>query len=131
MKKLLLALAVVFVASVARADDNAFFKIGPLSLNIPFKTGAVTYMYDFKAKQNLVGGETTIATLWDRLEGTIGAVTSLDGQGAPFVGGNVILGNLLERWVSLPTDLKVGAFGGYDFNAEHEIYGLKASYKLW
>lgn len=115
----------------AAADDPVFFKYGPLSLNIPLKTMSVTYMYDFHSTQNLVGGETVIATIWDRIEGTAGAVTSLRGQGTPFVGGNIIIGNLLDRWVSLPSEFKIGGFGGYDFNAETSMYGLKASVALW
>lgn len=110
MKKILLLLSVVLLYPLcpAAADDNAFFKFGPLSLNIPFKTASVVYMYDFQANQNLVGGETPIVTLWDRVEGTVGAVTSLEGQGAPFVGGNILIGNLVDRWISLPTDFKIG-----------------------
>lgn len=133
MKKChLLLIALVFsICSVAHADDTAFFKLGPLSLNVPFKTASVTYLYDFNAKKNLVGGETPIVTLWERLEGTVGAVTSLEGQGAPFVGGNLLLGNVLSRYIALPEDLKVGGFGGWDFNSDAPIYGLKASYKLW
>jgi hypothetical protein len=129
MKKLLALL--LLLGSVANADDNAFFKAGPLELNIPFKSAKVTYMFDFYADQNLVGGETPIASLWNRVEGTVGAVTSLDGQGTPFVGGNILIGNVLQRWVALPPDLVVGGFGGWNFQAEHPIYGLKASIKLW
>lgn len=133
MKKLyiLAVLCVLGGVSFTHADDTAFFKFGPLELNIPFKTAAVTYLYDFNAKKNLVGGETPIVTLWQRLEGTVGAVTSLEGQGAPFVGGNILLGNVLARYIALPEDLKVGGFGGWDFNQDAPIYGLKASYKLW
>lgn len=132
MKKLLLAVLLLGgCLSFARADDVAYFKYGPLELNIPFKTGQVVYMYDFKASQNLVGGETPVLTLWNRIEGDFGAVTSLEGVGTPFVGGNLLIGNLLDKWVSLPSDLKVGGFGGYNFHTDHPIYGLKASYKLW
>lgn len=131
MKRLLTLFAVLFCVASVKADDSAFFKVGPLALNVPFKTASVTYLYDFNAKKNLVGGETPVVTLWNRVEGTIGAVTSLEGQGAPFVGGNVLLGNVLSRYIALPEDLKVGGFGGWDFNADAPIYGLKASYKLW
>jgi len=132
MKPKLLLIALVFsICSAVHADDTAFFKLGPLSLNVPFKTASVTYLYDFNAKKNLVGGETPVVTLWERLEGTVGAVTSLEGQGAPFVGGNLLIGNVLARYIVLPSDLKVGGFGGWDFNADAPIYGLKASYKLW
>jgi hypothetical protein len=131
MKKLLIAVVLLAGLGIAHADDNAFFKVGPLSLNIPLKTARVTYLYDFNANQNLVGGETPFASLWDRVEGTVGAVTSLEGQGTPFVGGNVLLGNLLEKYVSLPADLTIGGFGGYNFNSEAPIYGIKAGMKLW
>lgn len=117
--------------SVVRADDPVFFKVGPLSLNVPLKTAAVTYMYDFNANQNLVGGETTLLTIWDRIEGTAGAVTSLQGQGTPFVGGNILIGNLVDKWVTLPSDFKIGGFGGYNFHTDAPIYGLKASIQIW
>ena len=131
MKKLLVALLLLTGIGVARADDAAFFKVGPLSLSIPFKTAKATYMYDFNANQSLVGGETPIASLWDRIEGTVGVVTSLEGQGTPFVGGNILIGNLLDKWITLPSDFSIGGFGGYNFNSEAPIYGLKASVKIW
>ena len=127
-----LALFLMFsVGGICRADDAAYFSYGPLSLNIPLKTARVTYLFDFKAKQNLVGGETPVVTLWNRIEGTVGAVTSLEGQGTPFIGGNVLIGNLVEKWVTLPSDLTVGGFGGWNFRTAAPIYGLKASVKLW
>lgn len=133
MRKLLALIAVLMLAPLrpAAADDTAYFKAGPLELNVPFKTAQVVYMFDFHANQNLVGGETPFVTLWNRVEGTFGAVTSLQGQGTPFVGGNILIGNILRAWVSLPDDLKIGGFGGYDFRTDAPVYGLKASYKLW
>lgn len=121
----------VLVQKKSHADDNAYFTAGPVSLNIPLKTAAVTYLFDFKANQNLVGGETPVITVWNRLEGDIGAVTSLQGAGTPFVGGNLLIGNILDQWITLPSDLKIGGFGGYNFRTDAPIYGLKASYKLW
>lgn len=133
MRKLLVLLAVAALWSnrPVFADDSAFFKAGPLELNIPLKTARVTYMFDFGAKENLVGGETPIASLWNKVEGTVGAVTSLAGAGTPFVGGNILLGNLLEKYLTLPSDLLIGGFGGWDFHTSAPIYGLKASVKLW
>lgn len=131
MKKLLVVTLLMLGVSVVRADDPVFFKVGPLSLNVPLKTAAVTYMYDFNANQNLVGGETTLLTIWDRIEGTAGAVTSLQGQGTPFVGGNILIGNLVDKWVTLPSDFKIGGFGGYNFHTDAPIYGLKASIQIW
>lgn len=116
----------------ASADDtNTYWKFGPLELNIPLKTVRATYLYDFKVNQNLVGAETPFVTLWSRVEGTFGAITSLEGQGTPILGGNVIIGNLLDRWITLPTDFSVGAFGGWNFRSASEVYGLKASTKIW
>lgn len=131
VKLLMLAVMAIGLSQVARADDNAYFKAGPLELNIPFKTGEVVYMYDFNASQNLVGGETPFVTLWNRVEGTFGAVTSLQGQGTPFIGGNILIGNVVDKWISLPADLKLGGFGGFDFHTSTAIYGLKASFRLW
>lgn len=131
MKKLALFVGLFLMCGMARADDLAFFKAGPLSLNIPFKTVAVTYLYDFHSNQNMVGGETSVVSLWNRIEGTVGAVTSLQGKGTPFVGGNVLVGNLVDKWVTLPSDLKVGGFGGWNFNTEAPIYGVKASIQIW
>lgn len=124
-------MALFAVVLKAHADDTAYFSYGPLSLNVPFKTARATYLYDFHAKQNLVGGETPVVTLWNRVEGTGGVVTSLQGQGTPFVGGNIIIGNLLDKYVTLPTDFLIGGFGGWNFNAKAPIYGLKASMKIW
>ena len=130
-KLLKIGLLLAFGLSVARADDTAFFKAGPLALNIPLKTARVTYLYDFKGEQNLVGGESPVVTLWNRVEGTVGAVTSLEGQGTPFVGGNILVGNVLDKYVSLPSDLAVGGFGGYNFRTDEPMYGVKASVKIW
>lgn len=132
MRKLLVMLSCIFCFGTwAHADDAAYFKAGPLELNIPFKTAKATYLYDFKADQNLVGGETPICTLWSKIEGTVGVVTSLEGQGTPFVGGNILLGNLLDKWVTLPADFNIGGFGGYNFRTDSPLYGLKASIKIW
>jgi hypothetical protein len=121
----------VFAFGLSHAEDEAYFKAGPLGLHIPFKSARVTYLYDFHANQNLVGGETPIADMWNRVEGTVGVITSLEGQGTPFIGGNILIGNLLEKWLTLPPDLLVGGYGGYNFNSEAPIYGLKASIRLW
>src|SRR3990167_160127 len=121
----LVVLAFVLGPNFAFADDNAFFKVGPLALNVPLKTVRATYMFDFNKNQNLVGGESPIVSAWDRIEGTVGAVTSLDGRGTPFVGGNVLVGNLLEKYITLPADFAIGGFGGWNFNDQAAIYGLK------
>jgi hypothetical protein len=118
-------------SSNVKADSSSLLKMGPVEVNIPFKRTYVTYLYNFQANKNLVGGETPIITLWDRIEGTFGAVTSLEAKGTPFIGGNIKLGNVLQNYVALPDDISIGGFGGWDFNADKSLYGLKANYKLW
>lgn len=131
MKKLLVLFLLLGPILPAAAEDTVYFKAGPLTLHIPFKSAAATYMYDFHNNNNLVGGETTIVTLWDKIEGIGGVVTSLQGEGAPFIGGNFIIGNILDRWLNLPPAFKFGGFGGYDFRADTPMYGLKASVAIW
>jgi len=131
MKKLAIAMCLLCWAGMVYADENAYFKAGPLELNIPLKVARATYMYDAKAKQNLVGAESPFATLWGKVEGTMGAVTSLEGQGTPFVGGNILIGNLLDKYVTLPAEFSIGGFGGFNFHSEMPMYGLKASVKIW
>ena len=65
------------------------------------------------------------------MEGTVGVVTSLSGKGSPTIGGDIIIGNLLEKWVTLPADINIGGFAARDFNAGGWLYGVKASTKLW
>lgn len=129
MKKIMFAM--LLLAGVSYAEDNAYFKAGPLELNLPFKTTRATYLYDFKVNQNLIGAETPVVSLWDKVEGTAGVVTSLEGQGTPFVGGNILVGNLVEKWITLPADFTVGGFGGFNFRNDAPMYGLKASVKIW
>lgn len=128
---ILAAIATIWGATNAFSDDTAFFKAGPLALNIPLKTARVAYGHDFKNDQELIFGETPVVTLWNRVEGTVGAVTSLQGRGSPTIGGDVVIGNLLDQWITLPADINIGGFGSRDFNAGVWLYGLKASLKLW
>lgn len=133
MKKLLLLLAAVLVLGpkFAFADDNAFFKAGPLELNIPFKTASVVYLYDGINQRSLTGGETPIFTVWNKVSGTVGVVTTIDNaSGAPFLGADLDLGNALERFVSLGP-IKLGGWGGRDFRESKWMGGVKASLPLW
>ena len=118
----------------AQADENAYFKYGPLSLTIPFKTADVVYLFnglgEDAVSQNLIGGETTVLTLWDKVSGTVGVVTSVQGRGTPFVGADIAVGNALDKFLSLGP-IRIGGFGGYDFNAEEAMAGVKASIQLW
>lgn len=133
MKRLVLlaGLFVCLTQGVAMADDNLSLPIGPLTFTVPLKTASLVYLYDFNAQRNLVGAETPFVSAWDKFEGTVGAVTSLDGNGSPFLGGNLIIGNVLAKYVTLPENFKIGGYGGYDVNSDSAIYGLKASTKIW
>lgn len=135
MKRIIMVAACLLCwTGMSYADDAAYFKAGPLELNIPFKVGRIVYLYDFNApvgEANRVGGETPFVKLWNRVEGTLGVTTSLSGAGVPFVGGNVLLGNVLDKYITLPPDLAIGGFAGWDFRQEDATYGLKASIRLW
>jgi hypothetical protein len=139
MKKMyiLLALCIVFcqkyahgMADPAPQETNIYFESGPLKLTVPFKTADVVYLYDGLNQRSLVGAETTILTLWDKVSATAGGVTSLQGAGTPFVGLDLALGNTLDRFVNLGP-IRLGGFGGRDFRVRQWVAGLKASVLLW
>lgn len=135
MKSMKIAALLSFVLGIAGsnvfADDTAYFKLGPLAINVPFKTARIAYGHDFKTTEELIFGETPVISLWDKIEGTIGVVTSLSGRGSPTIGGDFMLGNILDKWITLPADLNIGGFGSRDFNQGQWMYGVKASIKLW
>jgi hypothetical protein len=135
MKKLyiLAALCLFSAVSYTHADDNAFFRIGPLALNVPFKSADVVYLFNGlgeSTERSLVGGETTVATIWDKVSGTVGVVTSPTGAGTFFVGADINIGNSLDRFLSLGP-IRVGGFGGYDARNDAWMAGPKASIALW
>lgn len=138
MKKLLVAAILLGGISISHADDvisttgegmGTELHIGKLSLNIPFNELDATYLYDFVSERNLVGGETPIAKLWN-LQGTIGAVTSLEGKGSPFVGGKIVLPNPAPNLAFLG-QIQPGIFGGYDWNRGSAIAGIKADLPIF
>lgn len=132
MKKLILAVLMLGCMGVAVAEDvPAYFKLGPLELNIPFKTMDVVYLYDGINQRSLTGAETSIFTVWQRVHGTVGVVTTIEqAQGAPFIGADVDLGNALDRFLNLGP-IRIGGFGSRDFRRDEWIGGLKASMRLW
>lgn len=111
------------------SNPGIYYHIGVLNLTVPWDNVNVVYLYDVKGKRNLVGGESVVATLW-KLQGTVGAVTGLDGRGAPFVGGNLWFGNPIPQLAILNT-VKPGIFGGYDWNAKAAMFGFKAAITLF
>jgi hypothetical protein len=112
----------------AHADPLAV-TIGPLTLQMPFQDVKAVSLYDFNAGKPLVGGETVIGDIW-YFELQAGAVTSLQGRGAPFFSADFSPTHPLLAKI-LPENVNIGVFGGYDFNQGSPIYGLKASLGLW
>ena len=106
-----------------------YFHIGALNLTVPWDEVNAVYLYDLKGKRNLIGGEAVVATLW-KIQGTVGGVTSLDGVGAPFVGGNLWFANPLPQ-IAILNQIKPGIFGGYDWNKQAAMFGFKASIPIF
>jgi hypothetical protein len=137
MKKLLATLLVLALSPVAHADVfsttgtgmDTIFHVGKLDIHIPLNSAQVAYLYDAQALQSLVGAETTVLSIW-KLNGTAGAVTSLQGQGTPFLGLNLAIDNPLAAHLSLGS-IQLGAFGGYDFRAKSFMVGPKAAVAIF
>lgn len=138
--------AVMAILTLARADvvgtgpapnpvilpvpkTPVYFHIGALNLTIPWDQVNVVYLYDLKGKRNLVGGEAVVASLW-KFQGTVGAVTSLDGKGAPFIGGNMWFSNPIPQ-IAILNEIKPGIFGGWDWNKNAVMFGLKAAFPIF
>jgi hypothetical protein len=141
---LLWAVVLLGMVAVARADivgagpapvilpaatQDVYFHIGALNLNVPWDNVNVVYLYDLEGKRNLVGGEAVVASIW-RLQATVGGVTSLDGQGAPFVGGNLWFTNPIPA-IAILSEIKPGIFGGWDWTRGNAIFGFKAALPLF
>lgn len=126
-----IALAVLFgiVFHKPLHADDILYQVGPLTLKVPFKTVNVVALYDAIGKRPLAGAETPLVTLW-KITGDLGAVTTVEAQGAPYVGGHLELGTIVDKWLSLG-DIHFGGFGGYDWNRGSAIAGIKATIPLW
>ena len=130
MKKyLLMALFSIGVISVTKAEEpKVLFNFGSFRAYVPFTEIRAVSLFDFVNKETLVGGETAFGG-WKSVEFTAGAVTSLQGEGAPYLGGNLIFGNPLEKYIPIE-GLNPGIFTGYDFNTGTWLYGVKISKSL-
>lgn len=143
MKKLLIAV-LLLLPLISRADvigpgssstiiepskQGVYYHIGPLNLTVPWESVNAVYLYDVQGQRNLVGGEAVVATLW-KFQGTLGAVTSLEGRGAPYVGGNLWLPNPIPQLAILNT-VQPGIFGGYDWNRGAAMFGFKAAVSIF
>lgn len=125
--------ASLFFCRKAKAEEwkDLKWQIGPLSLNAPFQEVNAVYLRDLLRADNLnlLGGETPVAKLWN-VRGNLGAVTSTNGKGSPFVSGHLELPNPLTTLVFL-SDLRIGLAGGWDFESGKPLLALKASKSLW
>lgn len=110
-------------AGVVKADEKVLFDLGQVRFFVPFTSVDSTYMWDFVGKQSLVGGETPLAS-WKALQFTGGAVTSLEGQGTPFLGARLNLMNPAENWVPLAS-VRPGLFVARDFRNNAWDFGVK------
>lgn len=116
-------------STTPQAPSNVYFNLGKLQLLVPFNEVDVTYLYDVIGNRNLIGGETPLVQLWN-IQGTVGAVTSMDGRGAPYVGGKLKLPNPVPR-LAFFGDIQPGLFGGYDWNRGAAIAGFKADLPIF
>lgn len=147
MKKLCLAFALVlglgpmkpaaadvvgagpYVSPLPKVDGEIYAHVGPLNLTIPWQNVNVVYLYDFQSDRSLIGGEAVVASIW-RIQATVGAVTSLAGNGSPFVGGNIWFPNPVPQ-IAILNEIKPGVFGGWDWTEGHSIFGVKAAYPIF
>lgn len=117
------------VPPATSGTSSIYYHIGALNLTIPWDNVNIVYLYDLEGKRNLVGGEAVVISLW-RIQGTVGAVTSLDGNGAPFIGGNIWFDNPIPS-VAILSQIKPGVFGGYSWVDGAAIFGFKAAFPIF
>jgi hypothetical protein len=118
--------------STPSTTPDVYFHIGALNLNVPWNNVNVVYLFDLNQRRNLVGGEAVFASLW-RIQATGGAVTSMDGKGAPFIGGNLWFTNPIPQ-IAILNQIKPGIFGGWDWNGGGRgvpMFGFKAAMPLF
>lgn len=117
------------VVSSTGPTIGVYAHMGPLNMTIPWDNPQVTYLFDIQSKTNLVGGEMPIASIW-KFSVTAGAVTSLQGVGAPFVGLNLQLPSPIPQLAGLAA-IHPGAFGGFNFTTGKAMFGFKASVSIF
>lgn len=133
MKKLLFVGILFSALGIAKADDTPtlWVSFGKLNVYVPLTQIDVVYQYDFVGKRSLIGGETPIVG-YKRAIFTGGAITSIEGEGSPFLGMHFIVDNPIPTWFSKTlADIQPGIFGGRDFNHNAWIFGLKVSKNIF
>ena len=130
MKKLLFILCFSFLG-IVKADEGPklWLNLGQVNFYVPLTQINTVSLWDFVGKRGLVGGETTLAS-WKKLEASGGAVTSLEGRGAPYLGVNLAIDNPIEKYLPLQF-LHPGIFAGFDFNQSVWVYGAKISVSIF
>lgn len=120
----------------AQVKQEATVNVPKLWIDTPFFKGyvpgvqvSVISLFDFINKRPLVGAETPIFAL-SRVQFTGGAVTSIAGEGSPFIGGHLLIPNPAPSIVFL-NDLELGGWGGRDFNEGRYMAGLKIGKQIW
>ncbi len=129
MKKYILAALLLLTYSTAKAEDGVLANFGSVKVLVPFADLSAVYLFDGVAKQSLVGAETPLLE-WKKVQFTGGAVTSVEGEGTPFVGIHVVIENPARNFVPLH-DIKPGIFGGRNFNTNEWMVGFKASVSVF
>ena len=129
MKKIFVLVLFLGMTGIAKAEGDILFKLGSVNILLPFSDISATYLFDGRAKKSLVGAETPLIS-WHKVEITGGAVTSIDGEGTSFLGANLALKNPIENFSSL-AGIKPGVFGGYNFNEDEWMAGVKASMSIF
>lgn len=133
MKRLLSAMTFLAVLAVSRVqaaeEPKLLTDFGAVKLYIPLTSIDTVAMWDLVSKKALVGGETPLAA-FKRLTGTFGAVTSFEGQGAPFLGTHFAVGTPADKYFVF-SNVKLGLFVSRDFNARKTMYGLKAATNIF
>jgi len=128
MKKLIVALFALCTLSLPlMAEDGIYFKAGKLNFTYPFATVNIISLYDFWQGQGLMGLETPVAN-FAGFGLNVGAITGALYEGAPIVSVNYDWGRLIPNFP--PLYLTVGAFYGYDFDANLNMAGVKAAATL-
>jgi hypothetical protein len=110
-------------------ESSVYAHVGPLNLVLPWNDLAAVYLFDINSKTNLVGGEAVVASIW-RVQATVGAVMDLDGNGNPFIGGNLWLPNPVPA-IAFLNDIKPGIFGGFDWRRGESMFGFKAAIPIF
>ena len=124
-----LFVACLAFAGIVKAEEGGiYFKAGQLELTYPFATISAISLYDFWGGRGLVGAETRLAG-WNAVNLNLGAVTSFEANGAPFVSVDFDFAKIIS---DAPAFLaRFGGWVGRDFERGAYMAGVKAAVPLW